>query len=161
VNVVELKPIGIINTHFRQPKGTPIQPKRSGGAEGIVDLYPEFTEGLSDLNGFSHIILLYHFHLSNGYELSVIPYLDTRAHGLFATRAPRRPNPLGISTVQLNRISGSRLYIRDVDMVDGTPLLDIKPYVPAFDNVPDCRVGWLSDVAHRATNRPADDQFHK
>ena len=161
MSVIELRPIGIITTPFSEPKGTPIQPKRSGGAKGIVTLYPEYTEGLSDLDGFSHVILLYHFHLSSGYKLSVIPYLDTREHGLFATRAPGRPNPLGISTVQLSKISGNRLYVRGVDMIDGTPLLDIKPYVPEFDNVPDCRIGWLSKAAHAAKNQSADDRFHK
>jgi tRNA-Thr(GGU) m(6)t(6)A37 methyltransferase TsaA len=161
MNEIKLKPIGIIHTPFKEPKGTPIQPRRSGGAKGRIELLPEYVEGVADLDGFSHIYLLWHFHLSQGYALSVVPYLDDQKRGLFATRAPRRPNPIGLSIVKLERIEGATLYIADVDMIDGTPLLDIKPYVPEFDEKTDIRIGWLTDRAGKADDKPADDRFHK
>jgi tRNA (adenine37-N6)-methyltransferase len=161
VNTIELRPIGIIHTPFKQPKGTPIQPKRSGGAEGTIEVYPEFEAGLSDLDGFSHISLIYYFHLSKGFELSVVPYLDTHKRGVFATRAPRRPNPLGFSTVRLEEVDGCVLHITDVDMIDGTPLLDIKPYVPVFDETTEYRLGWLTEVARNARDTAADERFHR
>ncbi len=161
MNTITLKPIGIICTPFGQPEETPIQPRRAGGAEGTVDIYPEFVEGLDDLDGFSHLILLFHFHLCEGYKLKVVPYLDAHQRGLFATRAPRRPNPIGLSVVRLDRIEDGRLYIRDVDMLNGTPLLDIKPYVPEFDVVSDFKTGWLENLAGRASDTEADDRFHR
>lgn len=158
---IELRPIGIIHTPFKQPKGTPIQPKRSGGAEGTIEVYPEFEAGLADLDGFSHITIIYYLHLSKGFELSVVPYLDTHKRGLFATRAPRRPNPLGISTVRLEKVDGCILHIKDVDMIDGTPLLDIKPYVPVFDETTEYRLGWLTEAARNAKDTVADERFHE
>lgn len=156
---IEVKAIGVIRTPFPEPKNTPIQPSRSSHAKGRIELLPEFAPGLRDLDGFSHIVLLYHFHLSQGFELSVTPYLDKVERGLLATRAPKRPNGIGLSVVRLVRIEGGTIQIEDVDMVDGTPLLDIKPYVPAFDEVEDCRLGWLEDKAHRAGDTRADDRF--
>ena len=158
---ISIDPIGIIHTPFKEPKGTPIQPRRSNGAKGSVELYPEFAEGLFDLEGFSHIVLLYYFHLCDGFELSVVPYLDTQPRGLFATRAPRRPNPLGISVVQLEKIRDCRLDVIGVDILDGTPLLDIKPYVPEFDFIPKFSTGWLADVAKNSTDKSADNRFHE
>ena len=158
---IRFRPIGIIHTPFKEQNGTPIQPRRSNGAKGRIELYPEFAEGLSDLDGFSHIILLYYFHLSDGYKLSVIPYLDTRTRGLFATRAPRRPNPLGLSIVQLERVTDCQLDVIGVDILDGTPLLDIKPYIPEFDFIPKCSTGWLTDVAKDGKNKSADNRFHE
>jgi len=158
---IRLKPIGIIHTPFTEPKGTPIQPRRSNGVKGRVELYPEFAEGLSDLDGFSHIVLLYYFHLSDGFKLSVVPYLDTQPRGLFATRAPRRPNPLGLSVVQLERVTDCQLDVIGVDILDGTPLLDIKPYIPEFDLISKCSTGWLVDVAKNSRNKSADNRFHE
>jgi tRNA-Thr(GGU) m(6)t(6)A37 methyltransferase TsaA len=156
-----MKPIGTIHTPFKEPKGTPIQPRRSGGTEGTVEVFPEYSEGLADLDGFSHVILLYQFHLSEGYCLKVVPFLDDRDRGLFATRAPRRPNPIGLSVVRLEQINDNVLLIKDVDIVDGTPLLDIKPYVPVFDEAADIRTGWLEAVARRSRSTDADDRFSR
>ena len=137
------KPIGVIHTPFKEPRGIPIQPQRGRDVTGTVEVFEAYEEALADLAGFSHIILLYHLHLSEGYSLKVTPFLDTELRGLFATRAPRRPNPIGLSVVRLDRIDGCTLRIRDLDMVDGSPLLDIKPYVRPFDPAERLRLGWL------------------
>ena len=143
------EPIGIIHSPFKTPEEAPIQPSRSDGAVGRVELFPEFEEGLADVEGFSHIILLYHFHLVTGFSLKVRPYLDDRLHGVFATRSPRRPNGVGLSTVRLIKIDGLILHIQDIDVVDGTPLLDIKPFVPEFQSSDDIKIGWLTDKLRR------------
>jgi len=155
---IDPNPIGVIHSPYAEPKGVPIQGVFANGAEGTVELLPEFAAGLADLDGFSHIILLYCFHRSHGYELTCKPFLDTQERGLFATRAPRRPNPIGISVVRLLGIDGCVLRIGDVDIVDGTPLLDIKPYIPDFDVRTNVRAGWYE----RARNRQqtvADGRF--
>lgn len=136
-----MKPIGVIHSPFKDKGQTPIQPTRSQ-AFGRVEVFPEFTGGLQDLEEFSHIILLYAFHCSSGYSLQVKPFLDDRLHGLFATRYPYRPNPIGLSVVGLLARSENILDIKGVDMLDGTPLLDIKPYVPDFDMRSDVKTGW-------------------
>jgi tRNA-Thr(GGU) m(6)t(6)A37 methyltransferase TsaA len=155
---VVFEPIGIIHTPFTEQKGTPIQPTRADGAEGTIEVFEPFRPGLADLDGFSHIVLLYHLDRSSGYKLRVVPYLDTRERGLFATRAPRRPNPIGLSVVELMSIDDGILRVRNVDMLDSTPLLDIKPYVPEFDTPPEIRIGWLRDV-HSSPTKRADDRF--
>jgi len=149
--VIEFSPIGIIHTPWQNKKEAPIQPSRSGGAEGVIEMFPEYVEGLSDLDGFSHIYLIFHFHKSEGYDLKVKPYLDTVKRGLFACRAPRRPNQIGLSIVRLDKIEGNLVYVRDVDMLDGTPLLDIKPFVGEFDGREEVRTGWLEKVRGRKT----------
>jgi tRNA-Thr(GGU) m(6)t(6)A37 methyltransferase TsaA len=136
-----MKPIGVIHSPFTDKKQTPIQPTRSQ-AVGQVEVYPEFAEGLQDIEGLSHVILLYVFHCSSGYTLRVKPFLDDTLHGLFATRYPCRPNPIGLSIVRLIARRGNVLEIEGVDVLDGTPLLDIKPYVPDFDARENVRVGW-------------------
>lgn len=138
-----IKPIGIIHTPFESKGDAPIQPWFSRGARGTVELEKEYAEGLSDLEGFSHIYLIYYFHLSEGYDLKVIPFMDDAKRGLFATRAPRRPNQIGLSVVKLISIKENIIEIGDADMLDGTPLLDIKPYVPAFTNPEGVTIGWL------------------
>jgi tRNA-Thr(GGU) m(6)t(6)A37 methyltransferase TsaA len=155
------RPIGIIHTPFRELENMPIQPSGAAGICGTVDLYPEFAEGLKDLDGFSHLILLYRFHESRGYSLTVTPFLDSETRGVFATRAPKRPNPIGLSIVRLVRIQGSTLGIENVDILDGTPLLDIKPYVPEFDHQEDCRIGWLEQVHRMVKTKRSDDRFRK
>jgi len=137
-----MRPIGIIHSPFQEKEQTPIQPSRSQ-AQGRVEVYPEFAAGLEDIEGFSHIILLYAFHQSSGFTLRVKPFLDDRLHGLFATRYPKRPNPIGISVVRLAARQGNILQIEGVDVLDGTPLLDIKPYVSEFDLRTATRSGWL------------------
>jgi tRNA-Thr(GGU) m(6)t(6)A37 methyltransferase TsaA len=136
-----MRPIGVIYSPFTDKKRTPIQPSRSQ-AIGQVEVYPEFAEGLQDVEGFSHVILLYAFHQSEGYSLRVKPFLDDQLRGLFATRYPCRPNPIGLSIVHLISRCGNVLEIEGVDVLDGTPLLDIKPYVPDFDVRDNTRVGW-------------------
>lgn len=138
-----MKPIGVIHTPFTQKSQTPIQPTRSQAA-GWVEVFPEFAAGLQDLDEFSHIILLYAFHCSVGFSLQVQPFLDDRLRGLFATRHPCRPNPIGLSIVRLQACRENTLDIEGVDMLDGTPLLDIKPYVPDFDAHTDVRNGWYA-----------------
>jgi len=158
---IHYKPIGIIHSPFKEIKGTPIQPAGSGGIEGSVEVFPEYTQGLKDLEGFSHIILLYHFHLSGKPVLTVTPYMDSQERGVFATRSPRRPNPIGISVVRLVRIEGSIIHIQDVDIVDGTPLLDIKPYVPEFDVRTVQSIGWLENNIHKLSASKDDGRFAK
>ena len=138
------RPIGIIHTCFRGIDGTPNQPTAGKGVEGMIEMQPEYAEGLSDLQGFSHIILIYHFHLSEGYCLKIKPFKHAHIRGVFATRSPRRPNPVGMSIVRLVRVDAGKIYVKDIDVVDGTPLLDIKPYIPD-DNRRPLRTGWLSE----------------
>ena len=136
-----IHPIGIIHTPFSDRTGTPIQASRSQ-AKGFVEVSPEYAPGLQDLDGFSHIFLVYVFHKSNGFSLTVKPFLDDALHGIFATRYPERPNPIGLSVVRLITCQGNTLEIEGVDMLDGTPLLDIKPYVMDFDLRMNTRSGW-------------------
>ena len=157
--MIELKPIGIIHTPFTEPEGMPIQPKGAAGILGTIELFDEYHAGLKDLDGFSHIILLYYFHRSHGFQLQVVPFMDSELRGLFATRAPKRPNPIGISVVQLDKIENGVLHIQDVDIIDGTPLLDIKPYVPEFDSPQNIRTGWLEQARKTVSGRKSDDRF--
>lgn len=157
--MISFNGIGIIHSPHREPKGAPIQPTGAAEFKGRVEVFPEFQEGLVDLDGFERIILIYHFNLSNGFELMAKPFLDDQKRGLFSTRAPKRPNPLGLSIVRLLGVENNILHIQDVDIVDKTPLIDIKPYVPQFDSFPDSRAGWI-DAAHlSAKSVRADDRF--
>ncbi len=137
----------------------PIQPEGGRDVEGWIEVYPEYEEALSDLEGFSHIYLIFHFHRSKGYSLRVVPYLDTEERGVFATRAPRRPNPIGVSVVRLKRIEGNKVFVCDLDILDGTPLLDIKPFVREFDAAVGLRIGWLEGKASRARRQKSDERF--
>ena len=137
----------------------PIQPVGARGVSGTIELRPEYKDGLKDLDGFSHIILIYHFHLSEGYSLQVKPFLDDTPRGIFAIRAPKRPNSVGISVVRLDKIDGATLHISNVDIVDGTPLLDIKPCVPHFDCLEGVRIGWIEGRADRAADKKSDERF--
>ncbi len=137
----------------------PIQPAGARETRGTVEVAAELQAGLKDLRGFSHVILLYHFHRSRGYDLHVTPFLDARPRGLFATRAPKRPNPIGFSVVQLVAIRGRTLTVAGIDVLDGTPLLDIKPYVPAFDHPGSTRIGWLATAHARVKRCRADSRF--
>ena len=137
----------------------PIQPSGAAGVRGTIEIFPQFIEGLADLDGFSHLILLYHFHLVKEANLTVTPFLDTEPRGLFSTRAPKRPNPIGISIVKLTSSDGNLLSIENVDVLDGTPLLDIKPYVPEFDHQTDVRLGWLEKAQGRSRQKQSDERF--
>lgn len=156
---IKYKPIGVIHSPFKDVEGMPIQPTGAKGVTGTVEVFAEYCAGLKDIGGFSHIILVYHFHLSKGYSLEVKPFLDEEAHGVFAMRAPARPNPIGISAVRLVEVKGCTLHIEDVDIVDGTPLLDIKPYVPDFDWRAAERIGWLSEKSHTVRQKRSDSRF--
>ncbi len=157
---IEMNPIGIIHTPFTERKGMPIQPAGAAGVKGTVELFEPFRAGLKDLDGFSHVILLFQFHQSEGYALEVVPFMDTQPRGLFATRAPKRPNPIGLSVVRLDRIEDTVLHIQNVDILDGTPLLDIKPYVPEFDSPTEVRTGWLEQARKTVSKRKSDERFH-
>ena len=155
------RPIGIIQTPFKELEDMPIQPSGAAGIRGTVDVFSEFAEGLKDLDGFSHLILLYRFHQSRGHKLIVTPFLDSEPRGVFATRAPSRPNPIGLSIVRLIGIRGSSVDVENVDILDDTPLLDLKPYVPEFDQQEDCRIGWLEKARDMVKERRSDERFKK
>jgi len=156
---IKYRQIGVIKTPFKEKRGTPIQPKAARGVKGVVEVFEEFKEGLKDIDGFSHIILIYHFHLSKEYNLLVKPYMDNNFHGVFATRAPARPNNIGISVVKLLKIENNKLYIENVDIIDGTPLLDIKPYVPEFETEEEIRKGWLEENVKKLPKMKDDGRF--
>ncbi len=158
---LKYKPIGIIYSPFKEPKGVPIQPQAAKGIKGKVEVFSEYKEALKDLGGFSHIVLIYHFHLTKGYKLKVKPFMDKRFHGIFATRAPSRPNPIGTSVVRLLKIRKNILYIEDVDIVNKTPLLDIKPYVPQFDIREVKKIGWLKKNIFKLDKTKDDGRFIK
>ena len=157
--MIECTPIGVIHTPHRELEGMPIQPAGAAGVQGTVEVFETYRDGLADLDGFSHVILLYHFHRSAEFRLRVTPFMDTVPRGLFATRAPRRPNPIGLSIVRLNRIEDGVMHVENVDILDGTPLLDIKPYVPQFDEQSDVRTGWIEAARRRVAEQRADDRF--
>ena len=161
MNKIKYIQIGIIHSPFKEPKGTPIQPTAAQGIDGTVEVFQEYTEGLTDIDGFSHVILVYHFHLSKESSLKVKPFMDDQTHGIFSTRAPNRPNPIGISVVQLVKIEGNILHVKDMDIVDGTPLLDIKPYVPEFDIRDAKKKGWLEKNVSKLSTSKDDGRFIK
>jgi tRNA-Thr(GGU) m(6)t(6)A37 methyltransferase TsaA len=156
---IRYTPIGVIHSPYQAAADMPIQPAGAANIAGTVEVFEAFREGLADLEGFSHLILLYHLHRSRGFALRVLPFLDREPRGLFATRAPARPNPIGLSVVRLERIAEGLLHITGVDVIDGTPLLDIKPYVLAFDAPSDVRCGWLEQAGEVVVARRSDDRF--
>jgi tRNA (adenine37-N6)-methyltransferase len=151
--------IGVIRSPFTELESMPVQPVGVGSAQGTVEIDPAYQEGLKDLEAFSHLILLYHFHKSRACSLTVTPFLDTQARGLFSTRAPSRPNPIGLSIVELLGVDGNRLSVAMLDIIDGTPLLDIKPYVPEFDSRPDAVGGWFEKARGAVSSKLSDDRF--
>jgi len=151
-------PIGTIHSPFRQPEGTPIQPSRARWAKGTVSLEAAFQQGLRDIEGFERIWLIYYFHEAPPGQLLVRPFLDTTPRGVFSTRSPARPTPLGMSAVRLLGVHDDCLEVADIDVVDGTPLLDIKPYVPEFDSYPGSKAGWFDESSSQMQH--ADDRFH-
>lgn len=140
---MNIKPIGIIHSPFKSKQETPIQPFRSK-ASGEIEVFREYERGLDDIESFSHLVLIYKFHRSRGFSLKVKPVMDDRLRGLFATRAPRRPNQIGLSVVKLIRRRGNILFVNGIDVIDGTPLLDIKPYVPEFNSGEEVRTCWTA-----------------
>jgi tRNA (adenine37-N6)-methyltransferase len=156
---LRLQPIGVIETPFPEATGCPIQPSRAGGAKGRVRIKPEFRAGLVDLQGFERIWLVYWLHTAPEPAMTVAPFLDQRQRGIFATRAPARPCPIGISAIRLLSVTDGIIDVAGVDMVNGTPLLDIKPYVPEFDSHPNSRAGWYDES--NSDRRLADDRFQR
>ncbi|MFA4838528.1 MAG: tRNA (N6-threonylcarbamoyladenosine(37)-N6)-methyltransferase TrmO [Candidatus Neomarinimicrobiota bacterium] len=152
-NVISLKPIGVIHSGYHLEDRTPIQPVYAQNCPGQVEIFPEFVEGLQDLEGFSHIYLIYHFHRAKPARLRVKPFLQDVERGVFATRAPSRPNAVGLSVVELIRREGNILHINGVDILDGTPLIDIKPYVKRFDRIETLRDGWQDEVDEKTASQ--------
>ena len=157
---ITFTPIGTIHSPFKNLEEMPIQPTSETSASGWLEIFPEYIEGIKDLDGFSHIYLLYHFHKSARLKLTVIPFLDKEPRGIFATRAPSRPNPIGLSLVKLVRVENNLVYIDRVDVLDGTPLLDIKPYVPVFEGTSIVRTGWLEKAKSQVRAARSDDRFN-
>jgi tRNA-Thr(GGU) m(6)t(6)A37 methyltransferase TsaA len=157
---IQFKSIGTIHTPFTKKEGMPIQSSGSKGIKGTIELKREYVDGLYDLEKFSHIYLIFHFHKSKGYNLQVTPFLDNKPHGVFATRAPRRPNSIGISVVKLISIKDNILEIENVDMLDGTPLLDIKPYIAQFDIHNIEKNGWINNLTGYPNETTSDDRFN-
>ncbi len=159
-NIVgEVRSIGIIHSPFTEAAGTPIQPRFAEDVEGNVEVFEEFAPGLKDLDGFERIWLIYWFDRSQPFKLMVKPYIDTVERGLFATRAPSRPNPIGISCVKLLGIDGNILRVSGMDILDGTPLLDIKPFIARFDSFQVSRSGWQDTIED--PHKKADNRFRK
>lgn len=157
---IQYNPIGVIRSPFDDPDGMPIQPAGDSTARGTVELDDEYEAGLADLDGFSHCILLYHFHAGNDdYSLQPTPFLDDTVRGLFATRAPSRPNQLGLSVVAVQSVDGAQITVSGIDVVDGTPLLDIKPLVGAFDIPSEWTDGWVDDAGADVETTAADGRF--
>jgi tRNA-Thr(GGU) m(6)t(6)A37 methyltransferase TsaA len=137
----------------------PIQPTSDTSAAGTIEIFPEYAPGLKDLEGFSHIILIYHLNQAGPAKLEVTPFLDNQTHGIFATRAPTRPNPIGLSVVRLKSIEANILLVDNLDILDGTPLLDIKPYIPEFDYRAEVRTGWLEKAKGKVKWTASDSRF--
>jgi tRNA-Thr(GGU) m(6)t(6)A37 methyltransferase TsaA len=150
--------LGIIHSPFKDPVGMPIQPVFAEAMQGTVEVFPDFVDGLQDLEGFERVWLIYWLHRAPAGALRVIPFRDTIERGVFATRAPSRPNTIGLSCVRVLSVAGNVVTIGGVDILDGTPLLDIKPYVPKFDAFPDSRAGWC-DQSPASARTHADDRF--
>ena len=145
IEPIKYSPIGLMHSGFTNTRSAPIQGVFARDARGQIEVYPEYARGLSDIQGFSHLIVLYHFHLARGYNLITMPFLEDEKHGIFSIRHFKRPNAIGISVVKLENVRGNILELSEVDIIDGTPIIDIKPFVPVFDNILDASDGWLSN----------------
>lgn len=159
MNNIIYQPIGIVHSPFKTAQGTPIQPLADCDTEACIEIYNEYLDGLLDLEQFSHIYVLFHLHLAQPKGLRVIPFLDTQTHGIFATRSPGRPNPIGLSVVKLCRIEGNMLYIKNMDLLDGSPIIDIKPYIPQFDIHQTTQNGWFDKNIHKMNQQKDDGRF--
>lgn len=154
-----IQPIGLIHTPFTSLEDMPIQPKGAKNVVGRIVIDKDFQEGLADLQGFSHIYLLYQFHQAKRTALTVTPFMDTTPRGVFATRSPLRPNHIGLSIVELLSIHDNILEVQGIDVLDETPLLDIKPYIAAFDEVAQSKTGWMTGSAKEVAERRSDGRF--
>lgn len=156
---IKLNPVGYIYTPYDDVEDMPIQPAGATGVEGRIVVNPEYIEGLADIEDFSHIMLLYYFHRVKNPQLTVVPFLDNEPHGIFATRSPTRPNKIGISVVKLISVDRDTLYIENIDVLNGTPVLDIKPYFIDFDHHDAYRFGWYERAFGKVKNARSDDRF--
>jgi tRNA (adenine37-N6)-methyltransferase len=154
-------PIGIIHSPFKTIENTPVQNSGGKGIKASIEIFPEYVEGLKDLTGFSHIILVYHLHKVDHVSIQVKPFMDNVEHGIFATRSPVRPNPIGLTVVKLTEIRDNILFVENIDMIDQTPLLDIKPYLPTIDDIENVRLGWLTDKIEQFELMKSDKRFTK
>jgi len=154
-----MKKIGTIHTPFTTLQDMPIQPGGAKETVGTIKLEEHYREGLADLDGFSHIYILYEFHMAKRTALKVTPFMDTAERGVFATRSPLRPNHIGLSIVRLKKIGGSVLTVQGIDVLDGTPLLDIKPYIAPFDEVKESTTGWMKASAEEVSKKRSDNRF--
>jgi tRNA-Thr(GGU) m(6)t(6)A37 methyltransferase TsaA len=154
-----IEPIGTIATPFTALEQMPIQPKGAADVEGRLILDPEYAEGLKDLEGFSHVYVIYHFHEATRTELTVTPFMDTRQRGVFATRSPLRPSHIGMSVTRVVAITDNIVTVKGIDVLDGTPLIDIKPYIPQFDSVENVRTGWMTKDAQSVKTATSDNRF--
>lgn len=173
MNAIQVTPIAVVHTPFADSIGMPLQTVSARGIKATIEVFPDFVEGLRDLDGFSHLWLFSYLHVNTTYKMQVMPFLDTQPRGVFATRSPRRPNFIGLSLVRLLAIDQAILHIEDIDLLDGTPLLDIKPYLPQFDNhnfadhesQPDnganfkVRIGWFDGRIQNVFTTFADDRM--
>ena len=156
---IELTPIGIIHTPFKTVENMPIQPSAAKEVTGTIEIFPEYADGLSDLDGFSHIYVIFFLNMVREPKLKVIPFLDTVERGIFATRSPARPNAVGLSLAELVSVKGNRIIIRGVDMLDESPIIDIKPYVPDFEICDNVKKGWFEGKTHKAEGILSDERF--
>jgi tRNA-Thr(GGU) m(6)t(6)A37 methyltransferase TsaA len=161
MNRITYYPIGIAHTPFRIPEGTPIQAVAAKDIQGKIEIFPEYAKGLKDLEGFSHIIVLFHLHFAKFKSLHIVPFLDTESHGVFATRSPARPNPIGFSVVELEKVENNMLFVKNIDILDGSPILDIKPYIPQFDVFETTRNGWFEANLLQMHSQKDDGRFAK
>ena len=155
----EIKPIGTIHSPYHSIADMPVQPKGASRVEGYVIIYEQYIDGLQDIEGFSHIYLLYSFHEATRTELLVTPFMDKQTRGVFATRSPLRPNHIGISIVKLKRVKENKAIVEGIDILDGTPLLDIKPYIEKFDAVKESTSGWLQASDEEIKRKRSDSRF--
>ena len=154
-----IQPIGSIHSPFKQLENMPIQPKGGQDVMGQVELFPEYAAGLQDLDGFSHIYLIYQFHEAQRTALQVVPFMDTVPRGVYATRSPLRPNHIGLSIVELVSVENNIVTFKGVDLLDGTPLLDIKPYIAKFDHIENSRSGWMQATDAEVRTKRSDGRF--
>lgn len=156
---ISIQPIGKIFSKHLTPKGTPIQFSGAKDSFGTIEIFSEYQKGLKDVEGFSHIILLYFFNQIKKSKLSVKPFMDDCEHGIFATRSPSRPNPIGLSIVKLIKVEENKLFVQGLDILNETPLIDIKPYVPNFDAIEAEKIGWLEKNVHKHSTTKDDGRF--
>jgi tRNA-Thr(GGU) m(6)t(6)A37 methyltransferase TsaA len=158
---VTYRPIGVVRSPFTEIPGMPLQPPAAPDVEGRIELEPEYAAGLLDLDGFSHVWVLAHLHRAAAVDLQIVPFLDTERRGVFATRSPGRPNPIGVSVLRVLAVQGSTIHVAGVDLLDGTPVLDVKPYVPQFDHVAADRIGWFEGKVAGVKDVRADPRFER